>query len=256
MQIFKKYRCKRAAIVEALAKPPDFNHPRPHDKMASTSRQATVQDASPSPPPLPNEPLPTITDPALVVDQPIESLGDDDDESEDDDSDDEWDPALQRGPGEVKGKSKAKEDSKGETQPWQAVWAPEQNGEPRQVGMSNLISRQRGTSGTPRREKSHGSTRSIQKQRPPPRTPHRLLPNHPFRPALPHLLRARGIPTSDSRPISTPHSRTSSLPTKEEWHKPTKAPRKPCSTLVPVDSRRPITRTAWIISTSTIGQRG
>ena len=97
--------------------------------MASTSQQATVQDASLSPPPLPNEPLPTIRDSAPVVDQPIESLGDDDGESEDDDSDDEWDPADQRGPGEVRESTKVKEVSTGEDQPWQAVWALEQNGQ-------------------------------------------------------------------------------------------------------------------------------
>ncbi len=97
--------------------------------MASSSKQVTVEDASPSPPPLPKEPLPNSAQPA-PIDQPIESLGEDD-ESGEEESDEEWDPAAERGPEAVNGKEKGKEkdQSNGEDgQPWQAVWAPEQNG--------------------------------------------------------------------------------------------------------------------------------
>jgi len=100
----------------------------PMSEMASTSKRVTVEDASPSPPPLPKEhlPAPAVAEP---VDQPIESLGDDD--SEEEEWDDEWDPAAKRLPGEAnekgKGKGKGKE-ANGDGQPWQAVWAPERNG--------------------------------------------------------------------------------------------------------------------------------
>jgi hypothetical protein len=108
----------------------------------STSKQATVAAASPSPPPLPNEPLPFTS---VTADEPITSLGDDDDDDENDEneeddeeaSDAEWDPAEERLPGDdVKGKGKRKASAEpeegvasiGQDQPWQAVWSPEKNG--------------------------------------------------------------------------------------------------------------------------------
>lgn len=119
------------------------------------SKQATVREASASPPPLPNEPLPeasgsgtSATSTAAANDVPINTLGDEDasdDESEagktlgglneveDDDDEEEWDPAEERLPGQpsasAKGKEKAVE-GEGQEQPWQAVWAAEQNGKP------------------------------------------------------------------------------------------------------------------------------
>ena len=110
------------------------------------AKEATVEDGSPSPPPLPNEPPPEVSA-EEVIDQPIASLGEDHDEEDDNASDSsfesgdsEWDPSEQRLPGESS-KRKVKEtvdtDGEGsgdqaadtnESQPWQAVWSPEQNG--------------------------------------------------------------------------------------------------------------------------------
>ena len=119
--------------------------------------KASVQEASPSPPPLPPGPLPTASTSAAgasesqVGDVPIESLGDDsadeDDEEEEsgagpsgviqDDEDEEWDPAEERLPGQsAKDKGKAKETEQDtDKQPWQAVWAAEQNGKLARRGM-------------------------------------------------------------------------------------------------------------------------
>lgn len=97
--------------------------------MASTSKRVTVEDASPSPPPLPKEPLPA-SNAAEPVDQPIDSIGDEGSEDEEEDSNDESDPASERGPAGLNGKvkGKGKEAANGDALPWQAVWAPEQNG--------------------------------------------------------------------------------------------------------------------------------
>ena len=101
--------------------------------MASSSKQVTVEDASPSPPPLPKEPLPgpSATEP---IDEPIHSLGDDEltdeEEANEEESGDEWDPAAEHIPGDVTGENaKGNSQGEGELQPWQAVWAPEQQGE-------------------------------------------------------------------------------------------------------------------------------
>jgi len=93
----------------------------------SPAKPVTIEDASPTPPPLPNEPLHTATE---TIDLPITSLGGGLDEEEEQ----EWDPAEERGPGESsssgKGKGVAKgEEEGGDEQPWQAVWAPDQNGQ-------------------------------------------------------------------------------------------------------------------------------
>lgn len=100
---------------------------------------ATVQEASPSPPPLPKESLPAAgpSTEAGPADQPITSLGEGDDEDAD-----EWDPAEERLPGQDapkkdKGKGKATAAAAtahgiaagdGNAHPWQAVWSPEKNG--------------------------------------------------------------------------------------------------------------------------------
>ncbi|WVR09513.1 hypothetical protein IAU60_006581 [Kwoniella sp. DSM 27419] len=113
-------------------------------------KQVTVEDASASPSPPPSELKGAASgsgsaqvesvDGAGPVDQPIDSLGSDSDEegegSDAAEEEEEWDPAEERLPGQVdngkgKGKGKAKKDAAGEEvkddQPWQAVWAPEQN---------------------------------------------------------------------------------------------------------------------------------
>lgn len=118
----------------------------------STSKQATVEDASPSPPPLPTEqpPLPTGQPPLPTepvpgaVDEPIRSLGDgvsdDDDEEDEEEEEEEWDPSEERLPGQEgkkgTGKGKGKESRAGgeggeevKAHPWQAVWSAEKNGE-------------------------------------------------------------------------------------------------------------------------------
>jgi len=117
--------------------------------MAESSTRAAAAE-SPSPPPLPKEPIPTAKDSEVTpADQPIDSLGDDEDEEETtagntresaerDDEDDDDEEEDERPAKKTKGKGKAlpseanseasgpKEAS--EAQPWQAVWAPEQNG--------------------------------------------------------------------------------------------------------------------------------
>lgn len=118
-----------------------------------SSKKVTVQEASPSPPPLPKEPLPSssvippTSNTEAVVDQPITSLGAEG--SDEDDDEDEWDPSEERIPGQEssgkgkdKGKGKGKQvasEEAGETgeegkeeekaHPWQAVWSAEKNGE-------------------------------------------------------------------------------------------------------------------------------
>lgn len=125
--------------------------------------KASVQEASPSPPPLPPGPLPTATtsatgaNEAQVGDVPIDSLGndseDEDDEEEEtrggpsgvnkDDEDEEWDPAEERLPGQsTKDKGKRKEtNNDANSQPWQAVWAAEQNGKLACLGMYRTLTR-------------------------------------------------------------------------------------------------------------------
>jgi len=134
--------------------------PIPLTIMAESSRQAAARSTSGTPPPLPTEqpPLPVGAedDDASPVDQPIDSLGEND-EDEDENSADEGaeDDEADSQTGEVesehrasgsgtveggtKGKGKATDDGKpagadaesttGDTQGWQAVWAPDQNGE-------------------------------------------------------------------------------------------------------------------------------
>jgi hypothetical protein len=130
---------KKARVEEEVASPP------------AAEEEAAFQ------PPLPNEPAPTASSSSTAdlgiipgpIDEPITSLGDDDDqEGQSESSEGEWDPAEERLPGETSKKRKAKHDDKssasktkgkdkgkekaseGEAseQPWQAVWAPEQNG--------------------------------------------------------------------------------------------------------------------------------
>ncbi|WWD02300.1 hypothetical protein V865_000339 [Kwoniella europaea PYCC6329] len=108
---------------------------------ASPTKQATVEDATsasptPTPPPTSDLPESSSTQVDKVKDQPIDSLGDDDEEEA------EWDPSSERLPGQSsstsKEKCKAVEDEidddkeeegneKEQDQPWQAVWAAEQN---------------------------------------------------------------------------------------------------------------------------------
>ena len=117
-------------------------------KMASV-KAATVEEASPSLPPLPSGPLPTQEAPIAEL---INFLGEDDSEDERPKEDgghaedgageneEEWDPSAERLPGEgAKGKGKEKASSEGgasggegtgeNAHPWQAVWSPEKNGE-------------------------------------------------------------------------------------------------------------------------------
>lgn len=115
-----------------------------------SKKAATVEEASPSPPPLPPGPIPTAS--SGVIDQPIASLGegsDDEDEDggedgeedEEEDDEEEWDPSEERLPGsKVKGKGKAKAtdataeggaaagEGEDKAHPWQAVWSPDKNG--------------------------------------------------------------------------------------------------------------------------------
>lgn len=118
------------------------------------SKQVTVEEGSASPPPLPKESLPeaststsTSCGPSTeqVADIPVGALGEDSNHADGDkrvdavnpatnehaEEDEEWDPAEERLPGQTrsaKGKGKAAESEAGE-QPWQAVWAAEQNGQ-------------------------------------------------------------------------------------------------------------------------------
>lgn len=124
------------------------------------SKQVTVAEASPSPPPLPKEPLPSTDDitassavadtngETAVVDQPITSLGDGESDEEGDEEDEEvWDPSEERLPGDVSISGKKRDKGKGKLKqeesvpgvvaadgahPWQAVWSAEKNGELKQ----------------------------------------------------------------------------------------------------------------------------
>ncbi|WVW85532.1 hypothetical protein I302_107570 [Kwoniella bestiolae CBS 10118] len=100
------------------------------------SKQATVEDASsasPTPPPAELPESSAAVDEA--VDQPIDSIGEDDQSKEaEKEEEEEWDPSSERLPGQAtpkeKEKEKGKEKADGKTeeeQPWQAVWAAEQN---------------------------------------------------------------------------------------------------------------------------------
>lgn len=121
-------------------------------------KQVTVEEGSASPPPLPKEPIPEASSsgpiasgsgPERSTDIPVSTLGDenehenenkndgDGEDQEDqvrdnaDAEDEEWDPSEERLPGQstsAKGKGKAVESDTG-GQPWQAVWAAEQNGQ-------------------------------------------------------------------------------------------------------------------------------
>lgn len=112
----------------------------------------SVQEASPSPPPLPPGPVPTGSSSNAgplenqPADVPIASIGEDEDDEDDVDEnddevenagaskedgsdDEEWDPSEERLPGQSsKDKGKGKATDQDASQPWQAVWAPEQNG--------------------------------------------------------------------------------------------------------------------------------
>jgi hypothetical protein len=124
--------------------------------------KASVQEASPSPPPLPPGPIPTASSSnagpseSQPADVPIASIGEDEDEDDEDEedeeddkdedgegqkagagaseedgsNDEEWDPAEERLPGQSnsKDKGKGKATEQDGSQPWQAVWAAEQNG--------------------------------------------------------------------------------------------------------------------------------
>ena len=113
--------------------------------------KASVQEASPSPPPLPPGPLPTASSSnagpseSQPADVPIALIGEDEDEDDEDEDDgeeaegsdrkedgtyeEEWDPAKERLPGQSsKDKCKGKATEQDASQPWQAVWAAEQNG--------------------------------------------------------------------------------------------------------------------------------
>ncbi|WWC63387.1 uncharacterized protein I303_105987 [Kwoniella dejecticola CBS 10117] len=110
---------------------------------ASISKKATVEEAeqSPSPPPASPAKLPESTDEggngkSGVIDEPIDSLGNDDEKEQEEEEEEEWDPSSERLPGQTTskgGKGKNKDDGKeeidagGEGQPWQAVWAEQQN---------------------------------------------------------------------------------------------------------------------------------
>lgn len=129
------------------------------------SKQVTVEEASPSPPPLPKEVAPVASSsnsssPAEVsatrdpADVPVDTLGEnsDSDQGEEDAGSEieEWDPSEERLPGQTskssssKGKGKAV-DGETSNQPWQAVWAPEQNGQsPCVAGIIASFARERG----------------------------------------------------------------------------------------------------------------
>ena len=119
------------------------------------SKQVTVEEGSVSSPPLPNEPLPEASNSISNADasgsreaneEVVDTFGqgsnhdehdvgghDDSNNPKEDgeeDDDEEWDPAEERLPGQTsaKGKGKAVEGEKS-AQPWQAVWAAEQNGQ-------------------------------------------------------------------------------------------------------------------------------
>jgi len=115
--------------------------------------KASVQEASPSPPTLPPGPLPTASSSTAgpsesqPTDVPIAALGEDDEDEEDDEEeagtearqedgsdDEEWDHAEERLPGQSsKNKGKGKATEQESSQPWQAVWAAEQNGKLQKV---------------------------------------------------------------------------------------------------------------------------
>jgi hypothetical protein len=112
--------------------------------MASSSKQPTVEEASPSPPAaavsLPEQSAEATKSNAMI--EKAESSGGSDEQAHegagtkgDEEPEDEWDPAAESLPGgsvNVKGKGKQTGDAggpQGSEQPWQAVWSPEQNGE-------------------------------------------------------------------------------------------------------------------------------
>jgi hypothetical protein len=142
-----------------------------YNTLYTMAPKASVQEASPSPPPLPPGPLPTASTSstgateAQAGDVPIESLGNDDEDDEDEEEesgggpsgvdkdesgDEEWDPSEERLPGQsTKGKGKGKEtEQDANKQPWQAVWAAEQNGKLTCPCELHQLTSQRGTSGT------------------------------------------------------------------------------------------------------------
>ena len=124
------------------------------------SKQVTVEEGSASPPPLPKESIPESSTSASVAsgsgtkratDVPVATVAEgsnheDEDENENatvgkdqeenvkqsaDGEEEVWDPSEERLPGQpssAKGKGKAVESDAG-GQPWQAVWAAEQNGQ-------------------------------------------------------------------------------------------------------------------------------
>lgn len=128
-------------IIRAHYPAPTSHRP---SNMASTSKQPTVEEASPSPP-VTAVSLPEQSAEATISNAGIEkaesSGGSDEQANEgagtkgDEEPEEEWDPAAESLPGgsaNVKGKGKQTADAggpQGSEQPWQAVWSPEQNGE-------------------------------------------------------------------------------------------------------------------------------
>jgi len=135
--------------------------------MAESSTSAATRESA-SPPPLPKEPILTSNE-AVPVDQPIDSLGDDDEDeqpAEDGPAAEEAQAGGESGEEDLpvkkrKGKGKAanegssgttKVEAASEAQPWQAVWAPEQNGRSSSILHETRSSLQRGTFGILLRE--------------------------------------------------------------------------------------------------------
>lgn len=108
--------------------------------MSPTSRKVTVENASSSPTPPPTE-APSRSTEAEHADKAESTSGSE--------SEGEWDPSAEILPGGAdeskrtrKGKDhdggKGESSAKGEEQPWQAVWSPEQNGEPGEAAYIEL----------------------------------------------------------------------------------------------------------------------
>lgn len=109
--------------------------------MSPTTRKVTVETASSSPSSPPAE-LPSRSTEAEGADKAGSASGSE--------SEGEWDPSAEKLPGDAdkskrKGKGKEHDDESGqgsekeEEQPWQAVWSPEQNGEPSDAAYSDCM---------------------------------------------------------------------------------------------------------------------
>lgn len=125
-----------------------FAPPLPQEAVP-VPKMVTVEDASPSPPPLPSEPLPEVVDKVdgtgdnessklgkakEQVDHEHETNGDGKEELEDEEE--IWDPSAESSIKETRKavleKPTAAQKQSSSTDPtngWQAVWAPAQNGE-------------------------------------------------------------------------------------------------------------------------------